>query len=140
MMPRRVPPASGIAPFDGVRSIQELVARLQPFFLSSSLGSAPGASATATGGRTVVTTNRGAVASQPRPQDSTSIALVAGTLTWTFTTKFVNSPIVTFSPVGVPPSGATLYVSAEAPNAVTITSTVNTDTRTVNLSAVGNPN
>ena len=138
MRPRRIPPPSGSRPFDGVRSIPELVNRLQPFFLSSSLGSAPAASESATGGRTVALTNRSS-ASQPRPQDSTSIALVAGTLTWTFKTKFVNSPIVTFSPVGAPPSGAVLYIASEAPNAVTITSTVNTDTRTVNLQALGNP-
>lgn len=138
MNPRRVPPASGIAPLDGVRSVQELVGRLSPYFLSSSLGSAPGASASATGGRTVALTNRSS-SSQPRPQDTTTIALVAGTLTWTFATKFVKAPIVLFAPVGVPPTGAVLYIASVAPNAVTITSTVNTDTRTVDLFAVGNP-
>ena len=135
---RRVPPASGQAPLDGVRSVQELVGRLSPYFLSSSLGSAPGSSPTATGGRTVALTNRSS-SSQPRPQDTASIALVAGTLTWTFATKFAKAPIVLFAPIGAPPSGAILYIASVAANAVTITSTVNTDTRTLNLFAVGNP-
>ena len=117
--------------------LSQLSRQLQPYFLSSSYGQPPGASLTQTGGRTIALTNR---QGSSRPQDATTLTLVAGVLTWDFTTKFISPPSVTPTPVGAPPSGAILYISALSNTSVTITSTVNTDTRVVHLLAIGNPN
>lgn len=121
-------------------NLPELVNRLAPYFASTSLAQPPGASLTNTGNRTVALTNRNNASSQ-RIQDTTTIALVAGSLTWNFSAGFQNAPVVFAFPVGVPPSaGTSLYVSGSvATNAVVIKSTDATDTRLVMLLAVANP-
>lgn len=127
------------ATLDGVRTIPELVSRIAPFFLSSSMAQPPGASLSNTGNRTVVLTNKNTTIPTVAPSDSTTIKLVAGSLTWTYTTKFNQQPIVTWGVEGSPPSaGTTLYISAVSNASVTVKSTDGTDTRTVHLNAVLN--
>jgi len=116
--------------------LAKLAQLLRPWFLPSSLGTAPLALGSS-GNRSVVSLNR-------PPQDQTALALIAGTVTWTFSTKFKNPPLVSMTPVGTPPTSggipASLFIQSIGPNSVIIASTINTDTRTLHLTAAGNPN
>ncbi len=130
-------------PFEGVTTIGALASRLSSYFAPASYLQAPKSSPASTGGRTVAATNKQLAASKPRPSDAAAIALVAGTLTWNFSTKFVVKPIVTWGAAGAPPSaGTTLYVDVASfsNTTVIIKSTDATDHRTVYLQAQGNPN
>lgn len=127
-----------------VQSLPELIKLLQPYFLSSSLGQPPGAAASATGNRTVAITNRTQAQSSIAPKQVTVQALVGGTLTWTFSPAFNKPPVIEITPVGTPPTSnnipAVLFIQSVANNAVVIASTIITDTRTLHLTATGNPN
>jgi hypothetical protein len=147
--PKNLPPGASSLDLSQIKSVQQLAQLLAPYFLSSSLGTAPLAQGTS-GNRNVVLTSKsdyvqsfngqtGAVTSPPT--DAAQVALVAGSYAWTFATKFTNPPLVFAFPVGAPPSaGTTLYAAANPTNTgVTINSTDATDVRTLELYAFGNP-
>lgn len=119
------------------RSIAHLSQALAPRFLPSSYALAPLASIDNTGNRTVAITNTGNV-----PQSQQAILqLSAGTVTWSFDPPFPvgSNPVVSITPVGNPPSsGTTVNITAVAYNEVVVTSTSNTDTRVVHLTATVN--
>ena len=149
-----LPRGSPIAPANsaGGGSVQPLVNRLLPQlarmlsgnFLSSSLGQPPGASPSATGNRTITLTNRSGITSAATPKQVETQPLAAGTLTWTYPTPFNNTPVIEYGAVGTPPTSggipAVLFIASVAANAVVISSTNNADTRTVHITATGNPN
>jgi hypothetical protein len=111
---------------------------LQPYFLSSSVFQPPGANVTQTGNRTVAITNKSqGTVSVPVVQVAV-IALAAGTLTWTFTTPFQSVPVVTATPQGA--GAGIMEVSSISNTSVIVSSSSGTDTRLVQLIAVGNPN
>ena len=130
------------------KSVAQLAQLLQPYFLSSSLGTAPLAQGTSGNRTTVLTTasnnyvaslNGKVGALTAPPVQVTTQPLIAGALTWTYATAFVSAPIILALPIGVPAAGALLYANAPSNTAVTITSTNGSDTRTIMLLAYGNP-
>ena len=141
--------APGVTSLDlsKVKSVQQLATLLAPFFLPSSLGTAPLAQGTSGGRTTVLTTASQYVQSLNGKTGAVTIppvqvkqaALVAGAYLWTFATPFVSAPVVFAFPVGAPTAGTTLYASAPSATAVTITSTNAGDVRVIQLLAVGNP-
>lgn len=119
--------------------VAQVVARVKPYFLSSSYAQPPGASPSNTGNRTIAVTNQTKFAS-PKPTDTTVKTLTAGTVTWSFSVQFTSNPVISITPHGAPPSaGTTLYISSISANAVQISSTDATDARTLDLTATGNP-
>lgn len=150
--PKKLAPGSSSLDLSQVKSIQQLAQLLAPYFLSSSLGTAPLAQGSNGNRVTVLTTKTknyvssingkvGDITLTIVPTDQKQVALIAGSYAWTYATKFTAPPIVLAFPVGAPPSaGTTLYLNANPTNtAATIKSTDATDTRTVELYAVGNP-
>ena len=129
-------PQAGMVPLLGIKSLPELVNKLQPYFASSSTFPVPASKGTS-GGRTVAITNR---AGQTPPIYAAVIALVSGTLTWQFPNPFNSTPVVFGFPIN---SGAgVLYAPSPGPSrtGVVITSSSGTDARFVMLVAIGNPN
>jgi hypothetical protein len=112
-------------------SVQQLATAMQPYFLSSSLGTAPGAKGS-NGNRTTVLTSQS--------QQTIVGNLVAGVFPWKFSPAFKSVPIVNVTPIGAPPSaGTTLYISSVSATGVTITSTSGSDARSLHLTAFANP-
>ncbi len=134
-----------------ITSVDQLAQLLAPFFLSSSLGTAPNAQGTS-GNRVTVLTTQSQYARTVNRQSGNVVlpqpflaahALVAGTYAWSYAAaNFQVAPIVFFAPVGAPPSAGTTLYLAGAPSATTatITSTDATDVRVVQLAAFPNPN
>lgn len=98
-------------------------------FLPASLSQPPGALPSQTGNRSLLV--------QANNAPTAVLGLVAGTLTWTFTPPLPVAPVVTYSPVGAPPSsGTTLYLDGPPTRyQVVISSTSNIDARMVHLTA-----
>lgn len=130
-----------------ITNIQQLATLLAPYFLSSSLGTAPGAQGGSGGRTTVLTTASKYVQSLNGatglvtipPVQVKQAALIAGSYPWTFATPFASAPVVFAFPIGAPTAGTTLYASAPSATAVTITSTNGSDVRVLELLAIGNP-
>lgn len=126
----------GLPRLDGVTSVAELAQRLAPYFLSSSLGTAPKATG-GKGGRSVASLNVPA-------SDQTFQSLQNGTLTWRFKTPFSKPPLIGITPEGTPPTSsgvpAVLYIKSRAANAVIIASTIATDSRLLHLTATEDTN
>jgi hypothetical protein len=134
-----------------ITSIQQLATLLQPFFLSSSLGTAPNAQG-GTGNRTVVLTTKSQYTQTVNGQSGGVIipqpflaqaAFVAGSYTFNYSAAgFKVAPIVIALPIGSPPSAGTSWFLNGAPSATTavIHSTDVTDARTLELAAFPNPN
>lgn len=129
--------------FPAGSELAKLAALLRPWFLPANLGTAPLATGGSGNRRTVLTTSdsyastvngqKGAVTVSQQK----TVALVAGSLTWTFDSPFSANPVITAVPVGAPtgtPAG--LYIFSISPAAVTVKSELSTDTRTVHLTAV----
>lgn len=118
---------------------QRIFMQMRRFFAPASIMPAPGSTPSMTGGRnTVLTAQNSANAT---PTDSATIALVGGSLTWYYKTKFKSPPNVTATAVTQNSSGVQELVLKGPGTAVAciINSTDPNDTRLVNLHAVGTP-
>jgi hypothetical protein len=119
----------------GITSLAQARKLFAARFLPVSFARPPSSSRQNVGNRSIAQTTQ-----TVPPIQTTTIALVAGTLTWRFATPFNSSPIVIPSVQGSIASKATLYVASLAPDSVIITSYDAADTRSVYLTAIGNPN
>ncbi len=115
----------------GDLSVSQLIKVLEPHFLATSLGSAPGALGSA-GGRTVnltTTTARVLLAS-----------LVSGVFVWRFSPPFNFPPIISVLPVGAGAADSRLYLAERVTQfAAKIASHDATDVRVIHLIAIANP-
>jgi hypothetical protein len=142
-----VPSTAG--PSIGGLSFLQLQTMLGSAFLPWSLVAPPKATAGKNGGRTTLVSSvngqTGDVSLSQRPVDSIVATLVAGVFNWSFTTTFVEPPVVACLPIGTPPtSGAenvpsVIYAGTPTTTGVSISATLNTDVRQVMLIALGNP-
>jgi hypothetical protein len=139
------------------KSIAHLAGALQQFFLPASLATPPLAQDPTAGNRerlvyaSELDSTIGGLPTQA-PIEATVGTLVAGTYTWTFSKAFKSPPVVFALAIGTPPNTsystspnvnvpAGIYCSVTpTTGSVTIASTVASDTRSVMLVAVGNPN
>jgi len=148
---KNLPPGRTSLDLSQIKSIDQLAQLLAPYFLSSSLGTAPGAQG-GSGGRTTVLTTAstytrsvngfsGAVLI-PQPF-LLQAAFIAGSYTFNYAAAgFKVAPIVIALPIGSPPSAGTSWYLNGAPTATTavLKSTDGTDARTLELAAYPNPN
>jgi hypothetical protein len=112
-------------------SISQIISLLQPYFLSTSLGTAPNAQGTAGGRTTALTTATVQVK---------LASLVSGIYVWRFDTPYVNPPIVVAMPVGAGITDSRLFLAeAVTQFAAKIKSHDTADQRIIHLIAVGNP-
>lgn len=118
---------------------QRIFMQMRRFFAPASIMPAPGSVPSATGGRNTVLTAQNAA--NATPTDSATIALVGGTLTWYYKTKFKSPPNVTANAVTQDPNGVQELVLKGPGTTVAciVNSTDPNDTRLVNLHAVGAP-
>ena len=117
---------------------QRIFMQLRRYFAPSSIVPPPDAGPQATGNRNTVLTAQNSANSAPT--DSATIALSGGVLTWYYKTHFNNPPNVTAT--AVTQSGSVTELALQGPGsnvAVVILSSDNTDSRLVNLHAVGAP-
>lgn len=133
-----------------VRSVDQLAQLLAPFFLSSSLGTAPNAQG-GTGNRVTVLTTQSKYAKTVNGLSGSVVisqpflathALVAGSYAWNYAAAgFQAAPVVLAFPVGVPAAGALLYLAGSpTATAATIQSSNAGDVRVLQLAAFPNPN
>jgi hypothetical protein len=118
---------------------QQLIAQqMRSFFAPWSLFPAPLSNPAATGGRNTALTAQSAFNVQAT--DSAVIPLVGGQLTWYYKTRFKYPPNVTATAVKSDGTPHELYLAGQGTNiACLINSTDTSDTRLVNLHAVGTP-
>jgi len=111
----------------GIRSLGHLLSLLDGRYLQSSYAIPPNA-----------TKNRGTrtVAITPNNVQPDYVTLSGGTAMYTFKTPFRVTPFVTAIPIGSPVSGSpSLFISNLSPTSVQISSTDNTDSRTIHVVA-----
>lgn len=112
-------------------NLAHLAKLLRPWFAPSSYLLPPKASPSQVGNRVIAINTE--TQSQPKLQDSTILALVAGELTWSFKTKFTVPPSVTATPQGA--GTGILNIDSVASNEVIVKSSNAGDTRLVHLQA-----
>jgi hypothetical protein len=115
----------------GDLSASQLIKVLEPYFLATSLGSAPGALGSA-GGRT---TNLTTANVQVR-----LASLVSGLYVWRFAPAFNFPPVISVLPVGAGAADSRLYLAEKVTQfAAKIASHDATDVRIIHLIAIANP-
>jgi hypothetical protein len=116
----------------GELSVSQLIKVLEPHFLATSLGSAPGALGSAGGRATNLTTDTVQVL---------LASLVNGVYVWRFSNPYNNPPIISVLPVGAGAVDSRLYLAETVTKfAAKIASHDATDRRVIHLIAIGAPN
>lgn len=116
------------------KSVGILASQLSKYFAPASFLLAPGARASAAGGRNVAISTQ--TQNKPKSQDGTvlSMSVTPGVINWSFTENFTAPPAISAIPEGS--GAATLYVDSVTTTGCVVKSTNGADTRLVHLTAI----